>query len=155
RCTSGCPTVRHARRRTWTATRQRRPSARTGSAARRKRERAPTAGRSPAAAREARVADAPLRVLIVDDEAPARRRLRELLDDCAAALPLTIVGEAANGRETLDLLHTVSADLLLVDINMPEMSGIELARHVLKLPQPPLVIFTTAHDEHALQAFEV
>jgi len=101
------------------------------------------------------VADAPLRVLIVDDEAPARRRLRELLDDCAAALPLAIVGEAGNGREALDLLHTVSADLLLVDINMPEMGGIELARHVLKLPQPPLVIFTTAHDEHALQAFEV
>ena len=72
------------------------------------------------------MADAPLRVLIVDDEAPARRRLRELLDDCAAALPLTIVGEAANGRETLDLLHTVSADLLLVDINMPEMSGREV-----------------------------
>ena len=101
------------------------------------------------------MADASLRVLIVDDEAPARRRLRELLDDCAAALPLAIVGEAANGREALDLLHTVSADLLLVDINMPEMSGIELARHVLKLAQPPLVIFTTAHDEHALQAFEV
>ena len=51
------------------------------------------------------MADAPLRVLIVDDEAPARRRLRELLDDCAGALPLTIVGEAANGREALDLLQ--------------------------------------------------
>ena len=101
------------------------------------------------------MADAPLRVLIVDDEAPARRRLRELLDDCAAAMPLTLVGEAANGREALDLLHTVSADLVLTDINMPEMGGIELARHVLKLAQPPLVIFTTAHDEHALQAFEV
>ena len=101
------------------------------------------------------MADAPLRVLIVDDEAPARRRLRELLDDCAAALPLSLVGEAANGREALDLLHTVSADLVLTDIHMPEMGGIELAHHVLKLPQPPLVIFTTAHDEHALQAFEV
>jgi len=101
------------------------------------------------------MADAPLRVLIVDDEAPARRRLRELLDDCAGAMPLTLVGEAANGREALDLLHTVSADLVLTDINMPEMGGIELAHHVLKLAQPPLVIFTTAHDEHALQAFEV
>jgi two-component system response regulator AlgR len=101
------------------------------------------------------MADAPLRVLIVDDEAPARRRLRELLDDCAGAMPLALVGEAANGREALELLHAVTADLVLTDINMPEMGGIELARHLLKLPQPPLVIFTTAHDEHALQAFEV
>jgi len=101
------------------------------------------------------VADAPLRVLIVDDESPARRRLRELLDDCAGALPLALVGEAANGREALDLLDTVSADLVLADIDMPVMGGIELARHVLKLAQPPLVIFTTAHDEYALQAFDV
>lgn len=101
------------------------------------------------------MADAPLRVLIVDDEAPARRRLRELLDDCAAALPLTIVGEAANGREAMDVLHSVMADLVLSDIHMPEMDGIELARHLLKLPQPPVVIFTTAFNEHALQAFEV
>jgi two-component system response regulator AlgR len=99
--------------------------------------------------------DAPLRVLVVDDEAPARRRLRELLDDCAAALPLAVVGEAASGREALDLLHAVNADLVLTDIHMPEMDGIEFARHALKLPQPPVVIFTTAHDEHALQAFEV
>src|SRR5262249_44682336 len=86
-------------------------SAQTASAAPSTRvERAKVHARSPAAARERRVAESPLRVLIVDDEAPARRRLRELLDDCAAALPLAIVGEAANGREALDLLHTVSAD---------------------------------------------
>jgi two-component system response regulator AlgR len=101
------------------------------------------------------VADAPLRVLIVDDEAPARRRLRDLLADCAAALPVACVGEAANGREALELLHAVSADLVLTDIEMPEMGGLEFARHVLKLPQPPVVIFTTAHDKHAVQAFEV
>ncbi|MET0683631.1 MAG: LytTR family DNA-binding domain-containing protein [Casimicrobiaceae bacterium] len=101
------------------------------------------------------MADAPLRVLIVDDEAPARRRLRDLLGDCAGALPLACVGEAANGREALDLLHAVSADLVLTDIEMPEMGGLEFARHVLKLPQPPVVIFTTAHDKHAVQAFEV
>jgi len=58
------------------------------------------------------VADAPLRVLIVDDEVPARRRLRDLLADCAGALPLACVGEAANGREALELLHAVSADLV-------------------------------------------
>ena len=101
------------------------------------------------------VADALLRVLIVDDEAPARRRLRDLLADCAGALPLTCVGEAANGREALELLHAVSADLVLTDIEMPEMGGLEFARHVLKLQQPPVVIFTTAHDKHAVQAFEV
>ena len=101
------------------------------------------------------MADAPLRVLIVDDEAPARHRLRELLLDCAGALPLACIGEAVNGREALELLHAVNADLVLTDIQMPEMGGIELARHVLKLPQPPVVIFTTAHDEHAVEAFEV
>ena len=101
------------------------------------------------------MADAPLRVLIVDDEAPARRRLRDLLEDCSGALPLSIVGEAGNGREAIDLLHRVSADLVLTDIRMPEMDGLELARHLLKLPEPPVVIFTTAFNEHALQAFEV
>ena len=59
-----------------------------------------------------------LRVLIVDDEAPARRRLRELLDDCTAALPLSIVGEAQHGREALDLLQTAPAELVLTDIHM-------------------------------------
>jgi two-component system response regulator AlgR len=99
--------------------------------------------------------EAPLRVLIVDDESPARRRLRELLDDCTGALPLAVVGEAASGREAMDILHTVTADLVLSDIHMPEMDGLELARHLLKLPQPPVVIFTTAFNEHALQAFDV
>ena len=75
----------------------------------------------------------PLRVLIVDDEAPARRRLRDLLDDCGSALPLTVVGEAQHGREALDLLQSAPADLVLTDIHMPDMDGIELARHLLKL----------------------
>jgi len=101
------------------------------------------------------MAESALRVLIVDDEAPARRRLRDLLDDCSAALPLTVVGEAQNGREALDLLQSAPADLLLTDIHMPDMDGIELARHLLKLPHPPVVIFTTAFHEHAVQAFEV
>jgi two-component system response regulator AlgR len=99
--------------------------------------------------------DARLRVLIVDDEAPARRRLHQLLDDCAGAFPLTIVGEAGSGREALELLHVVAADLVLTDIHMPDMDGLELARHVLKLAHPPVVIFTTAYQQHALDAFEV
>ena len=101
------------------------------------------------------MSEAPLRLLIVDDEAPARRRLRELLDDCASALPLLVVGEAASGREALTLLGTTPADLVLSDIHMPDMDGIELARHLLKLPLPPVLIFTTAYHEHAIAAFEV
>jgi two-component system response regulator AlgR len=99
--------------------------------------------------------DAPLRVLIVDDEAPARRRLRQLLEDCCEVLPLAIVGEAATGREALEVLHAAPADLVLTDIHMPDMDGLELARHLLKLPDPPVVIFTTAFQQHALDAFEV
>ena len=101
------------------------------------------------------MAEAPIRVMVVDDETPARRRLRELLDDCAASLPIAVVGEAANGREALDLMQSAPPDLVLTDIHMPDMDGIELARHLLKLPRPPVVVFTTAFHEHALEAFEV
>ena len=99
--------------------------------------------------------ETPLRILIVDDESPARRRLRELLDDCAVQLPLVVVGEATQGREALDLLSNAPADLVLTDIHMPDMDGLELARHLLKLPHPPVVVFSTAFHEHALQAFDV
>jgi two-component system response regulator AlgR len=101
------------------------------------------------------MSDAPLKILVVDDEAPARRRLRELLDDCASALPLLIIGEAGSGGEALGLLGNTPADLVLSDIHMPDMDGIELARHLLKLPLPPVLIFTTAYHEHAIAAFEV
>lgn len=99
--------------------------------------------------------DEPLRILIVDDEAPARRRLRQQLDDCAPAFPLAIVGEASGARDALDQIDRMPVDLVLLDIHMPDMNGLELARHLLKLPQPPLVIFVTAFEEHALDAFEV
>jgi len=95
------------------------------------------------------MSDAALKVVVVDDEAPARRRLRELLDDCAAALPLVVVGEAASGREALNLLSSTPSDLVLTDIHMPDMDGIELARHLLKLPVPPVVMFTT-FEVHAI-----
>ena len=99
--------------------------------------------------------NAPLRLLLVDDEAPARTRLRELLGDIAAELPTEVVGEAGNGREALDLLARCPADLVLVDIRMPVMDGIELAQHLARLPEPPVVIFTTAYDSYAVQAFEL
>lgn len=96
-----------------------------------------------------------LRVVIVDDEQPARSRLRDLLADCASKMPLELVGEAANGLEALRLLEERDADVVLLDIRMPEMDGIELAQHLTKLPDPPAIIFTTAYDAYALQAFDV
>jgi two-component system response regulator AlgR len=93
----------------------------------------------------------PMRALIVDDEPPARERLRSLigeLDD------VTVAGEAANGREALELCARLEPDLVLLDVRMPGMDGIEAARHMNALDEPPAVIFTTAHDEYALEAFE-
>ena len=72
----------------------------------------------------------PLRVVIVDDEAPARARMRDLLAECAQELPLTVAGEAASGRAALELLPGAAADLVLLDVRMPEMDGIEVAQHL-------------------------
>jgi two-component system response regulator AlgR len=96
-----------------------------------------------------------LRVVIADDEAPARSRVRDLLEDCAASLALQVVGEAGSGRELLDLLHATHSDVVLLDIRMPEMDGIEAAQHMQKLQEPPSIIFTTAYDSYALKAFEL
>lgn len=101
------------------------------------------------------VAELPLTVFVVDDEPPARNRLKDLLTDCNAQLPLEMVGEAGNGREALDKLSEINADVVLVDIRMPEMDGIELAQHLNKLPDPPVIIFTTAYDAYAVKAFEL
>jgi two-component system, LytTR family, response regulator AlgR len=98
--------------------------------------------------------DLPLTVFVVDDEAPARHRIKELLSDCNAQLALELVGEASNGRDALDQLSTLHADVVLVDIRMPQMDGIELALHLNKLDNPPVIIFTTAYDNYAIQAFE-
>jgi two-component system response regulator AlgR len=95
------------------------------------------------------------RILIADDEAPARARLRDLLDDCRESFPLAIVDEARNGREALDVLNREKVDIVLLDIRMPEMDGMEAARHIAGMAQPPAIIFTTAFDSYALKAFEV
>jgi len=100
------------------------------------------------------VVDLPLTVFIVDDEPPARNRLKDLLTDCAEQLPLLVVGEAANGVEALDKLSEVQADVVLMDIRMPQMDGIELAQHLNKLHKPPVIVFTTAYDSYAISAFE-
>lgn len=101
------------------------------------------------------IVELPLTVFIVDDEAPARSRLKELLTDCAAQLPLECVGEASNGIEALDKLSEINVDVVLIDIRMPQMDGIELAQHLNKLPEPPAIIFTTAYDTYAVKAFEL
>lgn len=96
-----------------------------------------------------------LRILIVDDEAPARRRLRELLADLAAEVPSVVVAEAANGVEALEKLQAEPADVALVDIRMPRMDGIEFARQLAARPASPAVIFVTAYDQYAVTAFEL
>ena len=98
---------------------------------------------------------APLRVLIVDDEAPARSRMRDLLADLSDTLPVTVAGEAANGREALRIVETGRVDVVLLDVRMPGMDGIELAQHLQKLEQPPAVVFATAYDAYAIRAFEL
>lgn len=97
----------------------------------------------------------PLRVLIVDDEAPARRRLRDVLTDCAAELPVDIVGEADNGLEALRQVQEQPVDAVLLDIRMPGMDGLECAAHMNRLSPAPAVIFSTAYDAYACQAFEL
>ncbi|WP_137939322.1 LytTR family DNA-binding domain-containing protein [Chitinivorax sp. B] len=96
-----------------------------------------------------------IRILIVDDEMPARQRLKDLIDDCPGSMGLTLAGEAGSGQQALTWLNENDADIALLDIKMPGMSGIELAQHMAKLSKPPGIIFTTAYDQFALQAFEV
>ena len=96
-----------------------------------------------------------LRVFIVDDEEPARSRLKELLGDIAAEVATSVVGEAQHGLEALERVPASGAQVLLADIHMPGMGGLELARHLAGLEHPPAVIFITAHDRHAVEAFEL
>ena len=96
-----------------------------------------------------------LRLLLVDDEAPARARLRDLLGDIAAEVPSIVVAEAADGFAALERAQAGDLDVALVDIRMPGMDGVELARHLARLPTTPAVIFVTAFDQYAVQAFEL
>jgi two-component system response regulator AlgR len=95
-----------------------------------------------------------MRVLIVDDEALARLRLRTLLDDLPE-LRAQITSEAADADQALLALRDQAADVVLLDIGMPGRDGLRLAVALKALPQPPAVVFVTAHAEHALRAFEL
>jgi two-component system response regulator AlgR len=92
-----------------------------------------------------------LRILVVDDEAPARERLRSLLAEIA---DVEVAGEAANGHEALSRARELAPDVVLLDVRMPGMDGLEAARHLNVLDEPPAVIFTTAFDQYAVAAFE-
>ncbi len=96
-----------------------------------------------------------LRIFIADDETPARDRIKELLQDIAAELPTEVVGEARHGLEAIELVPKSGAQVLLLDIEMPGMRGLEVARHLAGLETPPSIVFVTAHDRHAVEAFEL
>jgi two-component system response regulator AlgR len=95
-----------------------------------------------------------LRALIVDDEALARARLRTLLGECPAP-QVRVDGEASNAAQAVALLAQQAFDVALLDIHMPGADGMALARTLRGMPQPPGIIFVTAHAEHAVQAFEL
>jgi len=97
-------------------------------------------------------------VFILDDEAPARQRMRTLLSDIALLCPTSVIGEAGQAQAAFDSIALCRPDIVLLDVQMPGISGIEFARHLLQngLNQnSPVVIFVSAHDAYALQAFEV
>ncbi|MBL8355149.1 MAG: response regulator transcription factor [Delftia acidovorans] len=95
-----------------------------------------------------------LKVLIVDDEALARSRLRTLLGDCAE--PRTeVVGEAGNAVAAMEQIQRSDCDVVLLDIHMPGVDGMALAANLRTMASPPKVVFVTAHAEHAVSAFEL
>jgi two-component system response regulator AlgR len=93
-----------------------------------------------------------VRVLIADDEALARQRLTRLLAESGEH---EVVGHAANGTQALAQVQALLPDVVLMDIRMPGLDGLEAARHLAALPEPPAVVFCTADDDHAIQAFDV
>ena len=95
-----------------------------------------------------------LKILVVDDEALARLRLRTLLGDCVAPAAL-VAAEAADAVQAMSALQRDSFDAVLLDIGMPGLDGMGLARVIATLPRPPAVVFVTAHSSHAVQAFEL
>ncbi len=92
-----------------------------------------------------------MRAIVVDDEALARERLIDLLAEIGT---IELIGEARDGREAIEAVELHRPDLLLMDIRMPRMDGLEAARHLGTFEHAPAIIFCTAYDEHALAAFD-
>ena len=95
-----------------------------------------------------------LKTLIVDDEALARSRLRTLLRDCRSP-DAEVVAEAAQGAEAQKYLESMALDLVLLDVHMPGIDGIEVARALRDRADAPAVVFVTAHAAHAVTAFDL
>lgn len=93
-----------------------------------------------------------MRILIVDDESLARDRIKRILEELDEH---EVVGEASNGAEALQKIDALHPEVVLLDIRMPGIDGLEVARHLVDLEEPPAVIFTTAYDDYALEAFKV
>lgn len=93
-----------------------------------------------------------LKALVVDDEAPARSELRFLLGEAGG---VEVVGEASSASEALQLIRALPYDVLFLDIDMPGLTGMQLAVALAELDKPPSIVFVTAHSEHAVKAFEV
>ena len=93
-----------------------------------------------------------MRILLVDDENLARERMSRFINEEGTH---EIVGEAASGVEALNQIELLKPDVILLDIRMPGMDGMEVARHLLDAEDAPAIIFTTAYDEYAIEAFRV
>ncbi len=93
-----------------------------------------------------------MNILIVDDESLGRSRLKRMVEKDANH---TVIAEAENGRDAVEQVAKLSPDVVLMDIQMPEMDGIEAARHIAELETPPAIIFCTAYDEYAIEALNI
>ncbi|MCX8006703.1 MAG: LytTR family DNA-binding domain-containing protein [Coriobacteriia bacterium] len=93
-----------------------------------------------------------IKALVVDDEAPARSELRYLLEEAGG---VEVIGEASNAQEAMQLIRAIPYDVVFLDIDMPGVSGMQLAEALGQAERPPAVVFVTAHSEHAVKAFEV
>ncbi|MDQ7049065.1 MAG: response regulator [Enterobacterales bacterium] len=93
-----------------------------------------------------------MKILVVDDEPLAQQRLKQLLSDIGSVESIYF---ANNGLESIESCQDNSPDLVLMDIRMPGMDGLEAAQHLSQIDSPPAIIFTTAYDEYALKAFDV
>ena len=97
------------------------------------------------------MSESALSVLVVDDEPPARERLQRLVEELPG---FRVSGACGTGHEALELVSALNPAIVLLDIRMPGMTGIEAARHLSALERPPAIVFTTAYDQYALEAFE-
>jgi len=93
-----------------------------------------------------------MNILIADDELPARAELRHMLETLSSG---AVFFEAINGEEALNLIEKEAIQVVFLDIHMPGLDGLAIASTIMEEPEPPLIVFATAYDEHALRAFEL